>query len=237
MFDADEAVHLKAQGHTVILARVETSPEDVQGMHAAVGILTTRGGMTSHAAVVARGMGRPCVVGAAAVHIDLERETLEAGGITLHKGDVVTIDGSTGQIIKGRVTMREPELSEDFTTLMEWADGFRRMEVRANADTPADARQARAFGAEGIGLCRTEHMFFEESRILAMREMILAERPGRPPHGARQAPAGAASGFHRAVRDHGGAARSPSACSIRRCTSFCRTARTIDRRGGRQPWA
>ncbi|MGH6736411.1 MAG: pyruvate, phosphate dikinase [Methyloceanibacter sp.] len=175
VFDADEAVHLKAQGHTVILARIETSPEDVQGMHAAAGIFTTRGGMTSHAAVVARGMGRPCVAGAAAVHIDLERETLEAAGVTLNKGDVVTIDGSSGKIIKGRVTMREPELSADFATLMQWADGFRRMKVRANADTPDDARQARAFGAEGIGLCRTEHMFFEENRILAMREMILAD--------------------------------------------------------------
>jgi pyruvate,orthophosphate dikinase len=175
VFAADEAVHLKAQGHTVILARVETSPEDVQGMHAAVGILTTRGGMTSHAAVVARGMGRPCVVGAGAVHIDPERDTLEAAGMQLHKGDIVTIDGSTGKIMKGRVTMREPDLSPDFTTLMGWADGFRRLRIRANADTPDDARQARAFGAEGIGLCRTEHMFFEESRILAMREMILAE--------------------------------------------------------------
>ena len=175
VFDADEAVHLKGQGHTVILARIETSPEDVQGMHAAVGILTTRGGMTSHAAVVARGMGRPCVVGAAAVHIDLERETLEASGVLLHKGDIVTIDGSTGKIIKGRVTMRQPDLSDDFDTLMKWADSIRRMEVRANADTPDDARQARAFGAGGIGLCRTEHMFFEGNRILAMREMILAE--------------------------------------------------------------
>ena len=175
VFDADEAVHLKAQGHTVILARIETSPEDVQGMHAAAGILTTRGGMTSHAAVVARGMGRPCVSGAASVQIDLERETLTAGGELMHKGDIVTIDGSTGQIIKGRVAMREPDLSEDFSRLMQWADSFRRLRVRANADTPADARQALAFGAEGIGLCRTEHMFFEESRILAMREMILAE--------------------------------------------------------------
>jgi pyruvate,orthophosphate dikinase len=175
VFNADEAVHLKAQGHTVILARVETSPEDVQGMHAAAGILTTRGGMTSHAAVVARGMGRPCVVGASSVVIDLDRETLSASGTLLHKGDVVTIDGSTGQIINGRVPMRQPELSEDFNRLMRWADGFRRLKVRANADTPADARQARAFGAEGIGLCRTEHMFFEASRILAMREMILAE--------------------------------------------------------------
>src|SRR5262245_46314814 len=177
VFDADEAVHLKAQGHTVILARVETSPEDVQGMHAAVGIITTRGGMTSHAAVVARGMGRPCVVGASTIAIDLDRETLQANGVLLHKGDFITIDGSTGQIIKGRVPMREPKLSDDFNTLMQWADGFRRMKVRANADTPADARQARAFGAEGIGLCRTEHMFFEEARILAMREMILAEDP------------------------------------------------------------
>ena len=175
VFDADEAVHLKAQGHTVILARVETSPEDVQGMHAAVGILTTRGGMTSHAAVVARGMGRPCVVGASAVVIDLERETLQAGGVLLHKGDIVTIDGSSGQIIKGRVPMREPTLSSDFTTLMGWADQFRRMKVRANADTLADARQARAFGADGIGLCRTEHMFFNEGRIVPMREMILAD--------------------------------------------------------------
>jgi len=175
VFDADEAVHLKAQGHTVILARIETSPEDVQGMHAAVGIFTTRGGMTSHAAVVARGMGRPCVVGTSSVVIDVERETLSAGGVTLHKGDVVTIDGASGEIIKGRVPMREPKLPDDFIRLMQWADGFRRLKVRANADTPADARQARAFGAEGIGLCRTEHMFFEESRILAMREMILAE--------------------------------------------------------------
>ena len=190
VFDADEAVHLKAQGHTVILARVETSPEDVQGMHAAVGILTTRGGMTSHAAVVARGMGRPCVVGASSVSIDLERETLQAGGTLLQKGDIITIDGSTGQIIKGRVPMREPELSEDFNRLMRWADGFRRLKVRANADTPADARQALAFGAEGIGLCRTEHMFFEESRILAMREMILAEdQEGRRKALARLLPA------------------------------------------------
>jgi pyruvate,orthophosphate dikinase len=175
VFDADEAVHLKGQGHTVILARIETSPEDVQGMHSAVGIFTTRGGMTSHAAVVARGMGRPCVVGASSVHIDLERQTLSASGTVLNKGEVITIDGSTGQIIKGRVPMRHPTLSEDFTKLMRWADDVRRMRVRANADTPADARQARSFGAEGIGLCRTEHMFFEESRILAMREMILAE--------------------------------------------------------------
>jgi pyruvate,orthophosphate dikinase len=175
VFDADEAVHLKSQGHTVILARIETSPEDVQGMHASAGILTTRGGMTSHAAVVARGMGRPCVTGAAAVQIDFDKEMLQANGVVLHKGDIVTIDGSSGQIIRGRVPMREPDLSRDFTTLVEWADRIRRMKVRANVDTPEDAHQARAFGAEGIGLCRTEHMFFVEERIVAMRQMILAE--------------------------------------------------------------
>ncbi|MEG6508800.1 pyruvate, phosphate dikinase [Methyloligella sp. 2.7D] len=175
VFDADEAVHLKAQGHTVILARIETSPEDVQGMHAAVGILTTRGGLTSHAAVVARGMGRPCVSGAGRIHIDLDQETLSANGTTLQKGDIVTVDGTSGEIIKGRVAMRQPDLSEDFATLMQWADGFRRMAIRANADTPHEAEQARDFGAEGIGLCRTEHMFFDEDRINVMREMILAE--------------------------------------------------------------
>jgi pyruvate,orthophosphate dikinase len=144
-------------------------------MHASAGVITTRGGMTSHAAVVARGMGRPCVVGAASVQIDLERETLASGNEILSKGEIVTIDGSTGQIIKGRVPMREPALSSDFVTLMGWADSFRRMKVRANADTPVDARQSLAFGADGIGLCRTEHMFFEEGRIVPMREMILAD--------------------------------------------------------------
>ena len=175
VYDADEAEALKSQGREVILVRIETSPEDIHGMHAAAGILTTRGGMTSHAAVVARGMGRPCVVGAASVLIDLERKTLSAGNEILGKGEIVTIDGSTGQIIKGRVPMREPTLSSDFVTLMGWADSFRRMKVRANADTPADARQSLAFGADGIGLCRTEHMFFEEGRIVPMREMILAD--------------------------------------------------------------
>jgi len=175
VFDADEAVHLRAQGHTVILARVETSPEDVQGMHAAAGIVTTRGGMTSHAAVVARGMGRPCVSGATRVQIDLEKETLTAGGVTLRKGDIVTLDGSTGEIIRGRVLTRQPEMSDAFATLMGWADEFRRLEIRANADSEFDAAQARDFGAEGIGLCRTEHMFFDEDRISVMREMIIAE--------------------------------------------------------------
>jgi pyruvate,orthophosphate dikinase len=159
----------------VILVRVETSPEDIHGMHAAAGILTARGGMTSHAAVVARGMGRPCVCGAGTLRIDARAGTMTAGRRTFSKGDVVTIDGSKGEVLEGRVKMRQPELSGDFATIMTWADEARTLGVRANADTPREAAQAREFGAEGIGLCRTEHMFFEESRILAMREMICAD--------------------------------------------------------------
>jgi len=165
---------LRSQGHKVILVRVETSPEDIHGMHAAEGILTTRGGMTSHAAVVARGMGKPCVAGAGTVRVDYRAQTMTAGGKTLKKGDTLTIDGSTGQVLVGRVPMREPALAGEFGTLMQWADKARKLKVRANADTPADARAALKFGAEGIGLCRTEHMFFEEDRIRAVREMILA---------------------------------------------------------------
>jgi pyruvate,orthophosphate dikinase len=175
VFTADEAEELKAQGREVLLVRVETSPEDIHGMHAAAGILTTRGGMTSHAAVVARGMGRPCVSGAGAIRIDYAKGLLTAGKTVVKRGDILTIDGSSGQVLLGRVPMRQPELSGDFAKLMSWADGFRRMKVRANAETPRDAAQAREFGAEGIGLCRTEHMFFDENRILAMREMICAE--------------------------------------------------------------
>ncbi|MDX2288952.1 MAG: pyruvate, phosphate dikinase [Hyphomicrobiaceae bacterium] len=175
VFLAEEAEQLKAQGRKVILVRLETSPEDIHGMHAAAGILTARGGMTSHAAVVARGMGRPCVSGAGALRIDVKAGTLRIGGKVLRRGDIITIDGSTGQVLDGTVAMREPQLSGAFGTLMGWADGFRRLGVRANADTPADAEQARSFGAEGIGLCRTEHMFFDDARILTMREMILAD--------------------------------------------------------------
>ena len=175
VFSADEAEALKAQGRDVILVRIETSPEDIHGMHAAVGILTTRGGMTSHAAVVARGMGRPCVCGASALRIDYKAGTMAAGRATFNKGDIITIDGATGEILKGRVAMRQPELSGDFARIMGWADEVRKLRVRANADTPRDARQAREFGAEGIGLCRTEHMFFDEERIQAVREMILAD--------------------------------------------------------------
>jgi pyruvate,orthophosphate dikinase len=175
VFSADEAENVKASGKKVILVRVETSPEDIHGMHAAEAILTTRGGMTSHAAVVARGMGKPCVSGAGAIRVDYAARTMSAGTHTLKTGDVITVDGTTGQVLLGRVAMREPELTGEFATLIGWADERRRLGVRANADTPADARAARAFGAEGIGLCRTEHMFFEADRILAVREMILAD--------------------------------------------------------------
>jgi pyruvate,orthophosphate dikinase len=175
VFDSDEAEQAKAAGRKVILVRVETSPEDIHGMHAAEGILTTRGGMTSHAAVVARGMGKPCVSGAGGLRVDYAAQTMTAGGVTLKKGDWLTIDGGTGQVLLGEVKMLEPELSGEFATLMGWADGVRRMKVRANAETPLDARTARSFGAEGIGLCRTEHMFFEGERIVAVREMILAD--------------------------------------------------------------
>jgi len=174
VFSSDEAEAMKNAGHKVILVRVETSPEDIHGMHAAEGILTTRGGMTSHAAVVARGMGKPCVSGAGAIRVDYQKGTMFAAGKLFNKGDVVTIDGSTGQVIAGAVPMLQPELSGEFAVLMQWADAARRMKVRTNADTPKDARAARAFGAEGIGLCRTEHMFFEGERIQAVREMILA---------------------------------------------------------------
>ena len=175
VFSSEEAELLKSQGRKVILVRVETSPEDIHGMHAAEGILTTRGGMTSHAAVVARGMGKPCVSGAGALRVDYRAQTMTAGGKTMKKGDTITIDGSTGQVLAGKVAMREPELAGEFATLMKWADAARKLKVRANADTPADARAAVKFGAEGIGLCRTEHMFFDENRIGAMREMILAQ--------------------------------------------------------------
>ncbi len=176
VFNSHDAEELKQAGRRAILVRIETSPEDIHGMHAAEGILTTRGGMTSHAAVVARGMGKPCVSGAGALRVDYKAGTLVAMGVTLRKGDIVTIDGGAGQILKGRVAMLQPELSGDFAAIMEWADKTRRMKVRANAETPLDARMARSFGAEGIGLCRTEHMFFEETRIVAMREMILADK-------------------------------------------------------------
>ena len=178
VFSSDEAAKLQADGRKVILVRVETSPEDIHGMHAAEGILTTRGGMTSHAAVVARGMGKPCVSGCGTVRVDYGRGMMSIGNRTFKAGDVITIDGSLGQVLAGRMPMIEPELSGDFNTLMGWADQVRKLKVRTNADTPADARTALKFGTEGIGLCRTEHMFFEETRIRTVREMILAEDEG-----------------------------------------------------------
>ena len=175
VFSADEAESCASRGEAVILVRIETSPEDIHGMHAARGILTTRGGMTSHAAVVARGMGRPCVAGAGDLRIDYAAGTMTVRNVLLRAGDLITINGSTGEVILGEVPTIQPTLSGDFATLMGWADELRKLEVRANAETPVDARAARSFGAEGIGLSRTEHMFFEADRIGAMREMIMAD--------------------------------------------------------------
>jgi len=183
VFDSGEAERLGQTGEAVILVRDETSPEDIHGMHAAKGIVTARGGMTSHAAVVARGMGRPCVSGAGELQIDAKGGTFSARGRTIRAGEVITIDGSKGEILLGAVNMIEPELTGDFATLMTWADKVRRLKVRANAETALDARTARQFGAEGIGLVRTEHMFFDADRIASVREMILAddEAGRRPP--------------------------------------------------------
>jgi len=175
VFDADEAEQRAAQGEKVILVRVETSPEDIHGMHAAQAIVTARGGMTSHAAVVARGMGRPCVSGAGEIRIDPEARTFASRGRVVRDGDIITVDGGTGEVLMGEAPMIKPELTGDFGALMVWADKARRMNVRTNAETPADVQTAKEFGAEGIGLCRTEHMFFDTDRIAAVREMILAE--------------------------------------------------------------
>ncbi len=174
-FTADAAQAQSEAGEDIILCRVETSPEDIHGMHAALGILTTRGGMTSHAAVVARGMGRPCVSGAGELRIDYKSGVMRVRGIEFKEGDEITVDGATGEVMKGRVATVQPELSGDFARIMDWADEIRSMKVRANADTPAEAETARRFGCEGIGLCRTEHMFFDAGRIVAVREMILAD--------------------------------------------------------------
>ncbi len=175
VFNSDEAELLANAGEKVVLVREETSPEDIHGMHAAQGILTSRGGMTSHAAVVARGMGTPCVSGASSVRIDYKNQQFTVMDRVVRKGDVITIDGAKGEVMLGEVAMIQPELSGDFSRLMVWADAVRRLKVRANAETPADAQTAREFGAEGIGLCRTEHMFFDAERIVAVREMILAD--------------------------------------------------------------
>ena len=177
VFTADEAEQLAEQGEAVILVRSETSPEDIHGMHAAKAIVTSRGGMTSHAAVVARGMGRPCVCGAGSLLIDSEQETMSVGDRVFAKGEIITVDGGVGEVLFGEVPTIQPELSGDFSTVMTWADKFRRLRVRTNAETPTDAGVAIEFGAEGIGLCRTEHMFFDAERIVSVREMILANDP------------------------------------------------------------
>ena len=175
VFTSEEAERLNNMMQDVILVRVETSPEDIQGMHAAKGILTARGGMTSHAAVVARGMGRPCVSGSSEIDIDYEKKIFKTASVEIKEGDIITIDGSSGRIILGSVPTVKPEISGDFSKLMSWADNVRKLRVRTNAETPLDTKVARDFGAEGIGLCRTEHMFFDEERIISVREMILSK--------------------------------------------------------------
>ncbi len=175
VFTSEEAERLNGMMQDTILVRVETSPEDIQGMHAAKGILTARGGMTSHAAVVARGMGRPCVSGSSEIDINYENKSFKTSSMEIKEGDVITIDGSTGRIIAGSVSTVKPEISGDFSKLMSWADSFRKLKVRTNSETPKDTKTAKDFGAEGIGLCRTEHMFFDEERILSVREMILSK--------------------------------------------------------------
>ena len=175
VFTSEEAERLTGMMQDTILVRVETSPEDIQGMHAAKGILTARGGMTSHAAVVARGMGRPCVSGSSEIDINYENKSFKTSSIEIKEGEVITIDGSTGRIISGSVATVKPEISGDFSKLMSWADSFRKLNIRTNSETPKDTKTAKDFGAEGIGLCRTEHMFFDEERILSVREMILSK--------------------------------------------------------------
>ena len=175
VFSSDEAERLNGMMQDTILVRIETSPEDIHGMHAAKGILTARGGMTSHAAVVARGMGRSCVSGCSEIDIDYENKLFKTKNCTVKEGDIITIDGSTGRIILGEVKTLKPEISRDFSKLMSWADKFRKLKIRTNSETPLDSKIARDFGAEGIGLCRTEHMFFDEERILSVREMILSK--------------------------------------------------------------
>lgn len=175
IFDSDEAERLGSQGEDVVLVRPETTPDDIHGIVEAVGILTSRGGMTSHAAVVARGMGKPCVCGCEALKIDMKAETLQVGDLVLTKGDEISIDGATGRVIRGEVPLIDPELSDEFNTVLQWADEVRVLGIRANADTPEDATKAREFGAEGIGLCRTEHMFMATDRLPIVQKMILAE--------------------------------------------------------------
>jgi pyruvate,orthophosphate dikinase len=210
VFDADEAEALAKKGRSVILIRPETSPEDFHGMVAAKAILTARGGMTSHAAVVARGMGKTCVVGAQELDVDPRAGRFRANGRVVKRGQVITVDGTSGRVLLGEAKLTLPKVGTHYAKLMMWADGRRRLRVRANADTPEDAKRAREFGAEGIGLCRTEHMFFEGDRINAMRSPSCCRCSAPTSRGSsRRWPA----------------IRSRFDCSIRRCTSSCRTAR------------
>ena len=221
VFLADEAEAQAGRGEPVILVRIETSPEDIFGMHAAQGVLTARDGMTSHAAVVARGMGKCCVAGCGDIAIDYGKDRFGAAGKMVKKGDWISLDGTSGEVMLGRVPTREAKFSREFATLMQWADRRRKLAVRTNADTPNDAAVARRFGAEGIGLCRTEHMFFEEDRIAAVRQMLLAddEKDARRCWPKLNPCSGA---ILRASSKPCTACRSRCACSTRRCTSLCR---------------
>ena len=236
VFTAEQAEAIAKEGRKALLVRAETSPEDIHGMIASVGILTARGGMTSHAAVVARGMGKPCVCGAGTVKIDAKAGTMTVGGRVWRAGDIITIDGGTGEVLDGEVAMLQPELTGEFGTLMGWADSLRRLGVRANAETPTDARAAREFGAEGIGLSRTEHMFFEGERIVSdARDDPRRYRRGTPCR-ARQAPADAAQRFRRAVHHHARPARHHPSARPAAATSSCPRKRTRSPML-RRPWA
>ena len=226
VFTADEAVAAKRQGRDVILVRPFTEADDVAGFHAARGILTSEGGKASHAALVARGMGVPCVSGAGELHVDLIAHEVRVNGTVLHEGDQIAIDGSKGIVTVDDVDLVEPEVDENFQKILEWSDQIRRLGVHANADTPEDARKAREFGAEGIGLCRTEHMFMAEDRMPKVRAMIMAKTVEDRRRGARPAAAAPAGRLRGPVRGDGRASWSRSACSTRRCTSSCPGSRT-----------
>ncbi len=230
MFDADTAERRGREGERVILVREETKPEDIHGFFAAQGILTSRGGKTSHAAVVARGMGKPCVSGCDAIAIDVRERTAKIGDAILHEGDVITIDGTTGNVYPGRIPTVEAQFFDELATLLAWADEVARLEVMANADTPRDAARARDYGAKGIGLCRTERMFNDPQRLPIVQEMILADTPDRAARRARQAAADPARATSRASSRRWPGCRSPCACSIRRCTSSCRPPRSSNSR-------
>ncbi len=225
VFDADTAAERAAAGEDVILVRWETTPDDIHGMIAAQGILTAHGGMTSHAAVVARGMGKPCVAGCEGLSVDHAAKKASIGGHELGEDDVITIDGGTGRVILGPVDLVPPQINEDFETILGWADEARRLKVRANADTPEDAAKAREFGAQGIGLCRTEHMFMAEDRLPVVREMIMASGEEERRRALEKLLPHQQARLRGDLRGDGRASRSRSGSSIRRCTSSCRRSR------------